>query len=116
MTEPKTIQINGVDYVRADSVKATPEYAGDVKIVILQRGWVMVGRFERGGTKVSPTSQCRLHTASVIRVWGTKKGLGEIAQNGPTSTTVLDPTGGTVEFDYLTVVAAIACNEAKWSL
>ena len=93
-----------------DGVKYVPEKAseGDVKIVILQRGWIMVGRFERKG------SDCKLNSASVIRVWGTTRGLGEIAENGPTSSTKLDPCYGTVEFDYLTVVATISCNEEKW--
>ena len=84
------------------------ETKGDVKIVILQRGWIMVGRFERNG------SDCKLHNASVIRVWGTSRGLGEIAKNGPTSKTTLDPTNGVVEFDYLTVVATISCEEKEW--
>ena len=84
------------------------EKIGEVKIVILQRGWVMVGRFERNG------SDCKLHGASVIRSWGTTKGLGEIAGNGPTSSTKLDPTNGVVEFDYLTVVATLACEDKKW--
>jgi hypothetical protein len=81
---------------------------GDVKIVILQRGWVMVGRFERKG------SDCKLHNASVIRIWGTKKGLGEIAEHGPTKDTILDSCNGLVEFDYLTVIATISCNEKSW--
>ena len=68
----------------------------------------MVGKFERKG------SDCKLFNASVIRSWGTTKGLGEIAQGGPTSTTKLDPCGGLVEFDYLTVVATISVNEKKW--
>jgi hypothetical protein len=81
---------------------------GNIKIVILQRGWTMVGRFERNG------SDCKLHNASVIRAWGTTKGLGEIAQGGPTLSTKLDPCGGLVEFDYLTVVATLSCEEKKW--
>jgi len=80
----------------------------EVRIVILQRGWVMVGRFERKG------SDCKLTDASVIRSWGTTKGLGEIAEAGPTASTKLDKCNGTVEFDYLTVVATISCNEKKW--
>jgi len=79
----------------------------EIKIVILQRGWVMVGRFSRVG------SDCKLHDASVIRIWGTTRGLGEIAQNGPTEKTILDKCGK-VEFDYLTVVAAISCEVKKW--
>lgn len=82
--------------------------AGEIKIVILQRGWAMVGRFKREG------NECSLLDASVIRTWGTTKGLGEIAEGGPTSNTKLDKCNGLVEFDYLTVVATISCNEAEW--
>ena len=101
------MKINGVDYVRKDMVKQG-EIKGDIKIVILQRGWIMVGRFERNG------SECKLHNASTIRSWGTTKGLGEIAKGGPTSSTKLDKNYGVVEFDYLTVVASIACSEESW--
>lgn len=97
----KTIVVDGVEY-------APLTIEGDVKIVILQRGWILVGKFERKG------SDCKLYNASVIRNWGTTKGLGEIAEKGPTSTTKLDPCYGIVEFDYLTVVATIAVNEKKW--
>ena len=95
----------------ANGTAAAPAYSfsGDLKIVVLQRGWVMVGRLERNG------SECKLHNASVIRCWGTTKGLGEIAQEGPKSSTKLDKCGGTVEFDYLTVVCAITCKESVWA-
>ena len=97
----KKVIIDDVEY-------RTDEPKGNIKIVILQRGWVMVGRFERNG------SDCKLHNASVIRSWGTTKGLGEIAKDGPTSNTKLDPCNGLVEFDYLTVVASISCVGEKW--
>ena len=97
----KKVIIDDTEYIPA-------EEKGNVRIVILQRGWNMVGRFERNG------SDCKLHDAAVIRTWGTTKGLGEIAKDGPTSSTKLDPCNGTVEFDYLTVVATIGCNEEKW--
>ena len=100
------VTINGVTYVQKGTQKK--EFNGDIKIVILQRGWVMVGRFEKNG------SECKLHNASVIRVWGTKKGLGEIALGGPTKDTILDNTNGVVEFDYLTVVASISVKEESW--
>lgn len=103
-----TITVNGVEYI-AKSQAQYSEPSGDLKIVVLQRGWVMVGKLERSG------SECKLHKASVIRNWGTKKGLGEIAAGGPTKDTVLDACNGLVEFDYLTVVAAISCSEAKWA-
>ncbi len=106
MSKPERITIDEVEYVRKDSVNQT--ITGNIKIVILQRGWVMVGYFERSG------NDCKLSKASVIRSWGTTKGLGEIAAGGPTSSTKLDKCHGLVEFDYLTVVAQVACEESKW--
>jgi len=100
------VKINGVDYICKDMVNQQ-EIVGDIKIVILQRGWIMVGRFERNG------SDCKLHNASVIRSWGTTKGLGEIALK-PTKDTKLDKCNGLVQFDYLTVVAMVDCNESGW--
>ena len=102
----ETVEVNGKTYY--SEKPGGKEFEGEYKIVVLQRGWVMVGKFERVG------SECKLHKASVIRNWGTKKGLGEIATEGPKKDTVLDPCGGLVEFDYLTVVATISVNEAKW--
>lgn len=103
----ETIKIDDVEYIRADSVKHE-DIKGNLKIVLLQRGWVFVGYLERNG------SQCVLRQASNIRRWGTSKGLGEIAEGGPTNETKLDKCYGEVEFDYLTVVATISCKESKW--
>lgn len=79
----------------------------DVRIVILQRGWVFVGRWSRKG------DACRLDGALNVRRWGTSKGIGEL-RSGPLSATVLDPAG-VVEFHALGVVAMIGCEEAGWS-
>lgn len=79
----------------------------EIKIAILQRGWVMVGRFGKKGT------QCFLEDASIVRNWGSTKGLGEIASNGPTDKTILDPCGK-VEFHELTAVALVECSQDKW--
>lgn len=100
----KTIVVNGETYY------STPpkQFEGDLKIVILQRGWVMIGRLERNG------SDCKLHDASVIRRWGTTKRLGELASSGKLPETILDPCHGVVEFDWLTVVATISVDESKW--
>lgn len=102
----KKIILDGIGYVRADSI---PVPIGDVKIVILQRGWVFVGRLSKDD------EQYTLNNAKVVRVWGTSKGLGEIALNGPTTKTILDPAG-TVEFHALTVVAILNADESKWEL
>lgn len=100
----KTVTVDGVVYY-SDKPKANDS---DIKIVILQRGWCMVGRLER------KENECKLYDASVIRSWGTTRGLGEIAEGGPTTSTKLDKCNGLVEFDYLTVVASISCNKDKW--
>lgn len=92
----KQVMIDGVCYV--EMKKDSP-----IKICILQRGWVMVGRFTRDG------NDCTLTNASVIRIWGTTKGLGEIALNGPTRDTILDSCG-TARFDYLTTIAVLDCS------
>lgn len=101
-----SVEIDGIEYVPRGTQEIS---AGDVKIVVLQRGWVMVGRLERDG------DQCKLHSASTIRIWGTSKGLGEIAAEGPTAKTTLDKCHGVVEFHALTVIATIACEESKWA-
>jgi len=80
---------------------------GAVRIVILQRGWVMVGRYSESG------DECRLDDCSNVRIWGTTKGLGEIAEGGPTGSTKLDKQPVT-RFHKLTVIATIDCVESKW--
>ncbi len=77
------------------------------KIVILQRGWVFVGDLAKHG------SECTLTNAAVVRRWGTKQGLGEVALKGPLENTVLDPCPD-VTFHELTVIAMINCKEEAW--
>src|SRR5574343_1715385 len=107
--EINEVEINGVKYIRKDSVKGVKEFTGDIKIVVLQRGWVYIGRFERNG------NNCKLHNAYNIRTWGTTKGLPELV-NGATNKTILDKCEGVVEFDYLTVIHTITVNPDKWKL
>ncbi len=105
MNQPEVIKIDDVEYVRCDVV--APKTTGEVRIVILQRGFVFVGRFSQDGPN------CRLDNASVIRYWGTTQGLGEIAFGGPTSKTKLDKCPP-VLFHELTVIASMECVESKW--
>lgn len=85
----------------------TPTFENGKHIVILQRGWVVVGNIKQSGTSVT------INDASVIRVWGTTKGLGELALEGPTESTKLDPCG-TVKSHELAIVATLKCEESKW--
>ena len=101
-----TISIDGTDYVRADSVNGKDFSSSPVRIVVLQRGWVVVGYYAEDGDKVT------IERAKVIRRWGTTKGLGELA-TGPVSESVLDPAG-LVEAHRLGVVLTIACDPVAW--
>lgn len=98
------LEVNGKTYVLKGS---KPSVDGPIKIAILQRGWVFVGRFKKDG------SDCRLENASCIRQWGTTKGIGELC-DGPTFKTVLDPCQ-TVRFHEMTIVALLDVSEAGWS-
>lgn len=100
------LTINGKTYVEKGS-ELSPNYKGDIKIVVLQRGWIYIGRFERNG------NDCKLSNAFNIRTWGTTKGLPELV-NGATKDTKLDKCEGTVEFDWLTVIHTITVNPEKW--
>jgi len=75
-----------------------------MRIVVAQRGWVFAGRYTSDGDEVV------LSDAVVIRRWGTSRGLGELAQAGPTPRTVLDPAG-TVHIHRLAIVAELEVAE-----
>ena len=104
MTKPNTIKIDEVEYIRADAITFAPTKK---QIVVLQRGWVVVGDVEKTETEV------KINSCSVIRIWGTSKGLGEIADNGPTSKTKLDPCPP-ITAHPLSVVFYMNVNEDKW--
>ena len=52
-TVPDTLQINGVDYVRKDSVATAPN--GNRCVVVVDRGWIFAGNLteEHGRVKLS---------------------------------------------------------------
>ena len=102
MKKECVVEINGEPYVPVSSLTD-----GEKRIVILNRGWCAVGDFSQDG------DMCTLENASIIRRWGTTKGLGEIASGGPTSKTVLDPCP-TLRFHILTTIGMIDCAKEKW--
>lgn len=94
-------------FTRVTESPASDEIDCGIRIAILQRGWVCVGRYFKCGNEVA------LKNASVVRAWGTTKGIGEIAIAGPMAGTRLDPAG-TVRFNALAEVASVQCDESKW--
>lgn len=77
-----------------------------VEIVVLQRGWVVVGKLSKSG------SEYKLINGYVVRNWGTTNGLGELAEHGPQTGTKLDPIPE-ASFHELTVVLRMKCS-SKW--
>jgi hypothetical protein len=100
---PTTIKIDNIEYVRADAVAPRE---GDVKIVVLDRGFVYVGGVKIDGDFVVITG------AKNLRVWGTTKGLGELV-NGPLKNTVLDSVG-TVRAPIRALISLIDVEQSKW--
>ena len=103
MNKSESIKIDDVEYVRKDSAPAN----GDIKIVVLDRGFVYVGRVAIEGDFVVISS------AKNIRKWGTSKGLGELV-SGPLANTVLD-TVGTVRAPLRAVIHMIEVEQSKWT-
>ena len=104
MTQPTSIRIDSVEYVRADSVAPRE---GDIKIVVLDRGFVYVGNVAIKDDFVVITG------AKNLRAWGTSKGLGELA-NGPLSSTKLDAVG-TVRAPLRALISLIDVEQTKWN-
>ncbi len=76
-------------------------------IVVLQRGWVVLGDLTKKGEEYTLTN------GFVIRRWGTKNGLGELALNGKQTNTELETIPET-KFHELTVIMMIKVDESKW--
>ena len=104
MSKPNTIKIDEVEYIRSDKVNAVPTTK---QIIVLQRGWVVIGDVHKTETEVN------INNCSIIRIWGTSKGLGEIAENGPTDKTKLDACPP-VTVHPLSVVLCMNTNESNW--
>jgi hypothetical protein len=102
--KPEVIKIDDVEYLRRDSI---PDTSGDIKIAVLDRGFVYVGRVSYEGDFMI------LKNARNIRYWGTTKGLGELV-NGPLSTTKLDMVG-TVRVPMRALISLIDVVGAKWT-
>nr|WP_294577657.1 hypothetical protein [uncultured Rhodopila sp.] len=75
------------------------------QIVVMDRGWVYVGKVFCEGDMV------RIENARNIRRWGTTQGLGEL-RDGPKPNTQLDPAG-TVLTPLRAVIHFIPCSH-EW--
>ncbi len=97
-----TMNLNGVEY---ELVPVNQD--GMWQIIVCHRGFVFVGRV------TDEDGEVVIRDSSNIRRWGTSKGLGELAANGPFENTILDPSG-TVRVHPLAIVCRIDCEVSKW--
>ena len=96
-----TLTINGVEYVRADSVPVASPELGPTQIVVADKCFVFVGNVEDHADGSVTIRNCRN-----IRYWGTTKGLGELT-TGPTAKTLSDPYG-TVRLTPILRIAVVS--------
>ena len=97
----ESVIIDGVRYVRERE-------PSEIKILVLQRGWVVVGKITREGSQVVFTG------GHVVRRWGTTEGIGQLARLGPQDNTVLDRLD-IGQCHELAIVAEIDCEVQAWS-
>jgi len=76
-------------------------------IVVVDRGYVYVGDV------VSDDNFTIITNAKNIRRWGTKRGLGELALEGPKTETQLDDVG-TVRIPARAIISIIDTEAEKW--
>ena len=101
------IEINGVTYVKKDSLKCD-----SFNIVILDKGFVYVGSTEI--VKTDYGYAVHISNAKNLRIWGTTgKGLGFLA-NGPTSETIFDSVDGFITAPLHSLIHMIPAREEKW--
>ena len=90
-----------------DTTPITPMACAETpkkQIVIAQRGWVFLGIVQKSGVNFV------IKEASVVRSWGTTKGLGELASKGPIKDkTILDSCPDVIIHE-LSIVARINCE------
>ena len=78
-----------------------------MQIAVLDRGFVYVGDVARDGDWYV------ISGARNVRRWGTTRGLGQLALDGPTPQTILDPVG-TVRVNGRALLTLIDTDPSKW--
>ena len=86
---------------------AKTNIAMPMKIVVLDRGFVYVGYV------TLENDWCIIREARNIRYWGTSRGVGQLALEGPQSNTKLDRVG-VVRAPMRAVISLIDTEQALW--
>ena len=100
----KEIVVDGVRYIPADQ-------SGEIKIVVIERGFVYIGRVSDGDGDDGNTVTIR-GARSLIR-WGSSQHLGELV-NGPLENTKLGASC-TVRVREAQIIHVIEVNADAWN-
>ncbi len=84
---------------------------GKRMILVLQRGWVMVGEVHQHATN---SIFLTVTHGGNVRRWGTTKGLGELASKGPLGDTVIDPHETETTIPLFSIIQLFECSE-RWN-
>ena len=105
-TSIETITINGVQYVRADTLAAhNPEPSGDRVVVVADRGFIYAGNMTR-----QEDGNIVLRNAVNVRRW-TKGGMGGLLSDPKAAEATLDPVAYPIEFPAGTVLQIVRVPE-----
>jgi hypothetical protein len=104
---PDKVTVSGKSIYRVDRALLGEASPMGWCIVIADRGFVWVGETIRFGERVY------VNNGFNIREWGTQKGLGELAIDGPKSETVLDYVPS-VMVPFKSVIGVIPANRSHW--
>lgn len=96
-----------VEIVDGEKTPSKTEREHGPCIVVLDRGFVYYGEVETN------SEWCLISNAKNIRIWGTSKGLGQLALEGPQKETKLD-NSGTVRAPLRAVISIISCPSKGW--
>ena len=79
-------------------------------IFVCERGFVIVGRIAS-----EDTLTITLNDVAVVRRWGTTRGLGQLAMEGPLLETILEPEPDGTTQGRMSVYRQIPCDQKAWS-
>jgi hypothetical protein len=89
--------------------------SSNVYIAVLDRGWIFVGHRENSPKdSEGVANDWRLTNCYCIRRWGTTKGLGEIAIDGPLEESILDKSNDLFINDK-SVIFWMVCDSEIWN-
>lgn len=80
-----SLTLNGIEYVRRDSIPFKPTPTGTREVVVCDKGWIFVGRVEEEGDYLW------IRDCANLRKW-TKNGFGGALLDPTAAGVVLDPS------------------------